>query len=81
MAQPTNLLVSDQAAALELLFHLYLFGRKIKHQAKQGHSDHIHDQMLEFGMLKLMVETPRSVSELAELLLPDFLPCRNELKL
>lgn len=59
---------TNQATALDLLFHLYLFGRKIKFQAKQIHSEHVHDQMLEFGILRLIAEKSKSVSELAEVL-------------
>jgi DNA-binding MarR family transcriptional regulator len=58
----------DQTAALELLFHLYLFGRKIKQQVKQTNSEHVHDRMLEFGILRLISQAPKSVSELAVLL-------------
>lgn len=59
---------STQNPILDLMFNLYLFGRKIKHQVKQGHSEHVHDQMLEFSILKLIATNPKSVSELAELL-------------
>jgi|GEM_PF-2548062 len=59
---------SDQSPILDLMFNLYLFGRKIKHQVKQGHSEHIHDQMLEFSILRLVATEPKSISELAELL-------------
>ena len=53
---------------LDLLFTIYLVGRKMKQVAKKNHPVHIQDLMLEMGMLRLIADQPRSVSELAEAL-------------
>lgn len=53
---------------LEVLFSIYLVGRKMKQVAKKHHPAQIHDLMLEMGILRLIADQPRLVSELADLL-------------
>ncbi len=57
-----------QRKVLDLLFNLYLLGRKMKQAAKQHHSAHTQDQMLELGILKVVATEPQSVTQLAQLL-------------
>lgn len=63
--QVTN---SREAKMLDLLFNLYLLGRKMKQAAKKYHSKHTQDHMLEWGVLRLVAKEPRSVTQLAQLL-------------
>ena len=53
---------------LDMLFTIYLVGRKMKQVAKKHHPIQIQDLMLEMGMLRLIDSQPRSVSELANML-------------
>ncbi len=66
-ATPTKTTQPNQEL-LEVLFTVYLVGRKMKQVAKKHHPVQIHDLMLEMGILRLIVDQPRSVSELATLL-------------
>ena len=65
--QPTTT-TNQQQEVLDVLFTIYLVGRKMKQVAKKHHPEHIHDLMLEIGILRMIADQPKSVSELAEAL-------------
>jgi DNA-binding MarR family transcriptional regulator len=65
-AKPTTPAHSPEL--LDMLFTIYLVGRKMKQVAKKHHPVHVQDFMLEMGMLRLIDSQPSSVSDLAEAL-------------
>ncbi len=58
---------ASPSEVLDLLFNLYLAGRKMKQLAKH-HSAEARDSMLRVGILKLLQKKPSTISEMANLM-------------